>query len=71
MLASGRCRRSTDCPRACLLVAAMLCVVARVFALCSAAAREGNGGAVGFKLGDFGLATLKSGHWRVTEGDSR
>jgi hypothetical protein len=26
---------------------------------------------VGFKLGDFGLATLKSGHWRVQEGDSR
>uniref|UniRef100_A0A383VK33 Protein kinase domain-containing protein n=1 Tax=Tetradesmus obliquus TaxID=3088 RepID=A0A383VK33_TETOB len=28
-------------------------------------------GSDGFKLGDFGLATLKSGHWRVTEGDSR
>lgn len=24
-----------------------------------------------YKLGDFGLATLKSGEWRVTEGDSR
>lgn len=31
--------------------------------------REGCG--EGFKLGDFGLATLKSGHWRVQEGDSR
>lgn len=28
-------------------------------------------GSEGFKLGDFGLATLKSGHWRVQEGDSR
>lgn len=28
-------------------------------------------GSDGFKLGDFGLATLKSGHWRVQEGDSR
>lgn len=24
-----------------------------------------------FKLGDFGLATLKHGHYRVQEGDSR
>eukprot|EP00879_Flechtneria_rotunda_P023965 GHRR01025385.1.p1 GENE.GHRR01025385.1~~GHRR01025385.1.p1 ORF type:complete len:138 (+),score=36.73 GHRR01025385.1:589-1002(+) len=30
-----------------------------------------NGGAGGYKLGDFGLATLKNGHWRVQEGDSR
>eukprot|EP00878_Enallax_costatus_P019821 GHUV01020925.1.p1 GENE.GHUV01020925.1~~GHUV01020925.1.p1 ORF type:complete len:507 (+),score=117.83 GHUV01020925.1:233-1753(+) len=28
-------------------------------------------GSEGFKLGDFGLATLKAGHWRVQEGDSR
>jgi hypothetical protein len=35
------------------------------------AARDVNGGSAGYKLGDFGLATLKSGHWRVTEGDSR
>ncbi|KAF6266132.1 wee1 kinase-like protein [Scenedesmus sp. NREL 46B-D3] len=28
-------------------------------------------GGDGFKLGDFGLATLKGGHWRVQEGDSR
>ncbi|KAF8055746.1 WEE1 [Scenedesmus sp. PABB004] len=31
--------------------------------------REGHG--EGFKLGDFGLATLRGGHWRVQEGDSR
>lgn len=36
-----------------------------------AAAKESNGSAMGYKLGDFGLATLKSGHWRVQEGDSR
>lgn len=28
-------------------------------------------GSEGFKIGDFGLATLKAGHWRVQEGDSR
>jgi serine/threonine protein kinase len=31
--------------------------------------RDGGDGL--YKLGDFGLATLKSGHWRVQEGDSR
>lgn len=35
-------------------------------------ARDGASGAgVSYKLGDFGLATLKSGHWHVQEGDSR
>lgn len=24
-----------------------------------------------YKLGDFGMATLKHGHWRVEEGDAR
>lgn len=35
------------------------------------AARDPSGSSLGYKLGDFGLATLRSGHWRVTEGDSR
>jgi serine/threonine protein kinase len=30
-----------------------------------------SGADAAYKLGDFGLATLSSGRWRVAEGDSR